>query len=291
MIRLLVEDVVLVKTDMIHAHVRFRGGQSTSLTLPIPSTAWQLRETHPDTLAELDRQLAEHTDAETAAALNAAGHRSGEGKPFTARIVFDLRRAHGMPSHLQRLRGRGLLTIDELAERLHPHKSTIKAWHPRRAARRAQGQRQEHSPVRATRTRRPPTGRPARQPDQKPSSHPTRAWRCSVKRKPCRGRPIRRPSFRRRAARHGRRRRSAAAARSELSTWSIRCPTASASASGAGCPNGSAANCTVTPADRGRCLVGPPCRRPSWAACCWPASGSRSTSCAAASQCATPWRW
>ena len=129
MIRLLVEDVVLVKTDMIHAHVRFRGGQTTSLTLPIPGKAWQLRETNPDTLAELDRQLAEHTDAETAAALNAAGHRSGEGKPFTGRIVLDLRRAHGMPSHLQRLRGRGLLTIDELAERLHVHRSTIKAWH------------------------------------------------------------------------------------------------------------------------------------------------------------------
>jgi DNA-binding transcriptional regulator YiaG len=129
MIRLLVEDVTLTKTDQIHAHVRFRGGQITSLTLPIPPKAWQLRETHPDTLTMLDRLLDEHTDAQTAAALNAAGHRSGEGKPFTGRIVLDLRRAHHMPSHLQRLRRRGLLTIDELADRLHVHKSTIKAWH------------------------------------------------------------------------------------------------------------------------------------------------------------------
>jgi DNA invertase Pin-like site-specific DNA recombinase len=129
MIRLLVEDVTLAKTDQIHAHVRFRGGQTTSLTLPIPGKAWQLRETHTDTLAELDRLLDEHTDAETAAALNAAGHRSGEGKPFTGRIVLDLRRAHGMPSHLQRLRGRGMLTVDEIAHRLGAHPSTIKAWH------------------------------------------------------------------------------------------------------------------------------------------------------------------
>jgi DNA invertase Pin-like site-specific DNA recombinase/DNA-binding transcriptional regulator YiaG len=129
MIRLLVEDVTLTKTDQIHAHVRFRGGQITSLTLPIPPKAWQLRETHPDTLTMLDRLLDEHTDAQTAAALNAAGHRSGEGRPFTGRIVLDLRRAHHMPSHLQRLRRRGLLTIDELADRLHVHKSTIKAWH------------------------------------------------------------------------------------------------------------------------------------------------------------------
>jgi DNA-binding transcriptional regulator YiaG len=128
-IRLLVEDVTLAKTDQIHAHVRFRGGQTTSLTLPIPGKAWQLRETHTDTLAELDRLLDEHTDAETAAALNAAGHRSGEGKPFTGRIVLDLRRAHGMPSHLQRLRGHGMLTVDEIAHRLGVHPSTIKAWH------------------------------------------------------------------------------------------------------------------------------------------------------------------
>jgi DNA invertase Pin-like site-specific DNA recombinase/DNA-binding transcriptional regulator YiaG len=129
MIRLLIDDVTLTKTDRIHAHVRFRGGQTTSLTLPIPGKAWQLRETHPDTLATLDLLLDEHTDAQTAAALNAAGHRSGEGKPFTNRIVLDLRRAHHMPSHLERLRTRGLLTTDELAARLGVHKTTIKNWH------------------------------------------------------------------------------------------------------------------------------------------------------------------
>jgi DNA-binding transcriptional regulator YiaG/UPF0716 family protein affecting phage T7 exclusion len=129
MIRLLIDDVTLTKTDRIHAHVRFRGGQTTSLTLPIPGKAWQLRETHPDTLAALDRLLDEHTDAETAAALNTAGHRSGEGKPFTNRIVLDLRRAHHIPSHLERLRAQGLLTIDELAAHLGVHKTTIKNWH------------------------------------------------------------------------------------------------------------------------------------------------------------------
>jgi UPF0716 family protein affecting phage T7 exclusion/DNA-binding transcriptional regulator YiaG len=129
MIRLLIDDVTLTKTDRIHAHVRFRGGQTTTLTLPIPGKAWQLRETHPDTLALLDKLLDEHTDAETAAALNTAGHRSGEGKPFTGRIVLDLRRAHHMPSHLERLRGQGLLTIDELADQLSVHRTTIRNWH------------------------------------------------------------------------------------------------------------------------------------------------------------------
>ena len=128
MARLLIDDVTMTKTDRIHLHVRFRGGQVTSLDVPIPPPAWQLRQTRPDTLALLDRLLDDHTDAETAAALNAAGHRSGEGKLFTGRIVLELRRSHRLPSHADRLRARGLLTLTEIADRLGVHTSTIKAW-------------------------------------------------------------------------------------------------------------------------------------------------------------------
>jgi DNA invertase Pin-like site-specific DNA recombinase len=127
--RLLIEDVTLNKTDQIHLHVRFRGGQTTSLTIPIPPRAWHLRATNPGTLAMLDRLLDDHTDAETAAKLNQTGHRSGDGKQFTNRIVLELRRSHGFPSHLERLRARGLLTIGEFAEQLGVHPTTIKAWH------------------------------------------------------------------------------------------------------------------------------------------------------------------
>jgi DNA invertase Pin-like site-specific DNA recombinase len=128
MVRLLVDDVTLHKTDRIHLHVRFRGGQTHSLTVAIPPKAWQLRQTHPDTLAALDRLLDTCTDAETADALNAAGHRSGEGKPFTARIVLHARRSNNLPSHAVRLRAKGLLTNTELAARLGVHPSTIKSW-------------------------------------------------------------------------------------------------------------------------------------------------------------------
>ena len=128
MVRLLVDDVTLHKTDRIHLHVRLRGGQTTSLTVAIPPKAWQVRQTHPDTLAALDRLLDTHTDAETADALNAAGHRSGEGKPFTARIVLEVRRSNHLPSHADRLRAHGLLTKTELAARLGVHPSTVKSW-------------------------------------------------------------------------------------------------------------------------------------------------------------------
>lgn len=129
MTRLLIEDVTIHKTDQIHLHVRFRGGQTTSLALPIPPKSWQIRQTAAATLAALDRLLDHHTDQQTADALNAAGHRSGTDKPFTDKIVLDLRRNNNLPSHLERLRAQGMLTIAELAVQLDVHPSTIKAWH------------------------------------------------------------------------------------------------------------------------------------------------------------------
>ncbi len=128
MVRLLVDDVTLHKTDSIHLHVRLRGGQTHSLVVAIPPTSWQARQTRPDTLAELNQLLDTHTDAETADALNAAGHRSGENKPFTAGIVVHIRRKYHLPSHAERLRAQGLLTANELAQRLCVHRTTIKNW-------------------------------------------------------------------------------------------------------------------------------------------------------------------
>jgi DNA invertase Pin-like site-specific DNA recombinase len=127
--RLLIEDVTLARADQIHLHVRFRGGQTTSLTIPIPPKAWQTRQTHPDTLALIDHLLNEHTDAEVADRLNHAGHRSGTGQPFHARIVLELRRDHQLPSHRERLRAAGMLTLTEIADQLSVHATTIKAWH------------------------------------------------------------------------------------------------------------------------------------------------------------------
>jgi excisionase family DNA binding protein len=42
--------------------------------------------------------------------------------------VLHLRRNHGLASHADRLRARGLLTTNEVAERLGLHPSTVQAW-------------------------------------------------------------------------------------------------------------------------------------------------------------------
>jgi DNA-binding transcriptional regulator YiaG len=127
--RLVIEDVTITKTEEIRLEVRFRGGATTSLVVPVPLMSYQQHQTKPETLAALDRLLETHTDAESAEALNEAGHRSGTGQAFTGSIVLHLRRANGLPSHLERLRARGLLNARELADRLEVSVSTVKAWH------------------------------------------------------------------------------------------------------------------------------------------------------------------
>jgi DNA invertase Pin-like site-specific DNA recombinase/DNA-binding transcriptional regulator YiaG len=126
--RLLIEDVTLTKTDQVHLHVRFRGGQNTTLTIPKPLNSWQARQTPGEILAEIDRLLDDHTDHETAERLNQLGRRSGMKRPFTRAIIVKLRRTHDLPSHRERLRARGLLTQQEIAERLGVHSNTIHAW-------------------------------------------------------------------------------------------------------------------------------------------------------------------
>ena len=129
MIRLLIEDVTVERTDAVHIHVRFRGGQTTSLNRPLPLTAWQLRSTNTETVARCDALLDAHTDAEVAALLNSDGQLSGGGQPFSARSVLRLRRDHGLLSHRDRLAAAGMLTLAEIADRLGVKTHTIKAWH------------------------------------------------------------------------------------------------------------------------------------------------------------------
>src|ERR1022692_2733538 len=54
MVRLLVEDVTLIKRSPVTVHVRFRGGATTTLTLPPALSAGELRQIRPDVVAEID---------------------------------------------------------------------------------------------------------------------------------------------------------------------------------------------------------------------------------------------
>ena len=80
--RLLLTDVTVTRTsDTITAHVRLAGGQTRTLTLPVPEPAWKIRQTKPSTITEIDKLLDHHTCAEIAGILRRRGLANGEGRP------------------------------------------------------------------------------------------------------------------------------------------------------------------------------------------------------------------
>ena len=129
MVRLLLEDVTLIKTaEGLTAHLRFRGGATTTLTLARALNAWQLRETSTEIVALIDQLLDQHTDGGVATILNTRGSVSGTGRPFQGRIVQYIRRDYRLRSRCERLRARGMLTRDEIADRLKVTAATVKVW-------------------------------------------------------------------------------------------------------------------------------------------------------------------
>src|SRR5215467_9999744 len=110
MIRLLLEDVTLIKRDQITVHVRFKGGATKTLTLPLPMSAPQLRKTDEAVIHEIDRLLDHHTEREIATIFNQNGWRSGTGKLFHRGIIVRLRRAYHLKDRFTRLRALGMLT-------------------------------------------------------------------------------------------------------------------------------------------------------------------------------------
>lgn len=129
LVRLVIEDVTLEKSDCIRAHVRFKGGATRSLNVALPPLFKYSRLTATDTLAEIDRLLDGYNDDEIAEQLNASGYRTFVGLQFEASHVSALRRKHGMKDRYSRLREAGLLTATELAMELGVKTQTIWHWY------------------------------------------------------------------------------------------------------------------------------------------------------------------
>ena len=127
--RLLLTDVTVTRTTgTITAHARLHGGQTCTLTLPMPKTGPEARRTPPEVITAIDKLLDHHTSGDIAAILNDRGLHSGTGEPFHQRMLDQIIRAYRLRSRRSRLRAAGMLTLAETAAAhgVHPH--TIKAW-------------------------------------------------------------------------------------------------------------------------------------------------------------------
>ena len=127
-LRLLIEDVTLLREHAIRIQIRWTGGATTTLDRPLPLRAPDLRRT-PAAIVELIRALAtEHTDRQVAATLNGRALRSGTGQPFTRVVIKHIRQSYGIPGVAEQLRTAGWLTAVEIATQLRLHAGTAKRW-------------------------------------------------------------------------------------------------------------------------------------------------------------------
>lgn len=119
MVRLIIEDVTLTRTDKeIGLRVRFKGGAIRQMTVPIPWNAWQARKTSPQIIDDIDQLIDHYTDQEIADNLNRRGIKPSQKQKFSAVIVGKLRRGSNLKTRYDRLREKGLVTVDEMAKEL-----------------------------------------------------------------------------------------------------------------------------------------------------------------------------
>jgi DNA invertase Pin-like site-specific DNA recombinase len=127
-LRLLIDDVTLIKAEKITAHVRLSGGATRRLVLDRPSPMALIRKCRPDLVAEVDRLLDLYCDREIADILNQRGLQTWEGRPFNLKKIAFIRTAYKLASRRQRLRERGMLTTFEVATRFGVTESAVHGW-------------------------------------------------------------------------------------------------------------------------------------------------------------------
>ncbi|HMJ63387.1 MAG TPA: hypothetical protein VK493_16575, partial [Bryobacteraceae bacterium] len=131
MLRLLIEDVTLTKGDALHVDIRFAGGATRSLDLPLPKSCVELRTTDSEVVKEIDRLIDTYTDGEIADVLNERGVRTVVTTPWTAARIGRLRTIYHLTDRGTRMLAQGLLTPQDVAARYGVVLSTVHLWRRR----------------------------------------------------------------------------------------------------------------------------------------------------------------
>jgi hypothetical protein len=84
--------------------------------------------TQASVIAEVDRLLDDHSPDAIAKLLNSRGSASGYGKPFTGRMIGRMAIKYKLKSRFERLHAKGMLTRDEMAQRLGINTKQVAAW-------------------------------------------------------------------------------------------------------------------------------------------------------------------
>lgn len=130
-VHLLLEDATLHReqeTREALVQLRFRSGATRELRVPLPKPSWMLKQTKAEVVSEIDRLLDTQTEEEIARQLNERGWCSGSGFAFSLRMVDRLRRAYHLKSRYERLREKGLLTNEEVAQMIGGPANGVNHW-------------------------------------------------------------------------------------------------------------------------------------------------------------------
>ena len=129
MLRLLFKDITVEKLSplqQLQVHIRWQGGASTSLSLPLPPKIAD-RVRYPAVLVDRVRQLALRLpDAEIAAQLQREGHVSAKGQAYTAKIVQWIRGCYQIPRAV--LKRPEELSVQQVAKEFGVGPSVVYYW-------------------------------------------------------------------------------------------------------------------------------------------------------------------
>lgn len=128
MIRFLIEDVTMIRGEDITLHVRFKGGATKTLKLPLPLKGWQYNMTDPKIVELVDELLIDHSYSQIATILNKRGYKSGQGHRIDRRTVVGITHKYKLKTRYARLRATGKLRVNEVASLLGVTVATVRRW-------------------------------------------------------------------------------------------------------------------------------------------------------------------
>ena len=126
MLSLLIEDVTLIRSEKIIIQVRFKGGSTTIVKIPLPLNVWQGLKTPAHIVSLIDKLSRQYNDAEIASQLNERGCVTGGGRNFDKAGVQWVRYSDNIKSYKDHLKDKGLISFKEICERYGIRYSTVK---------------------------------------------------------------------------------------------------------------------------------------------------------------------
>jgi DNA invertase Pin-like site-specific DNA recombinase len=129
-LRTLVADVTLLSEPAgatVRVGIRWRSGAAEQLVVQRPARLWVARRTPPGAIA-LVRARSERRDDELVGELEAAGFRTGTGRPFDVAAVRWLRHAYQIPAARAAWRTLGAVTVAEVARTLGIAADAVYYW-------------------------------------------------------------------------------------------------------------------------------------------------------------------